>query len=587
MLRLLYQPKALFVFLLIALLLIQSTVLAMPLDEVESNTSAQNGTLIYDLVYSIGDQGYYLDSISLQSYPIEAQAGHLNFFSANEYYAIHGQAPDPYCLINKQQVILWCFPSDVINVQISWLPDNQSFWAVIVKYGNTSVARINATNGAILETITPEDFGIVQNPYPAVFINDINATANLATFLKETGSELFITNLTQRAIELTITLPNVNPLTNRPGIQSVRLSPNGRYVSYFIECFKVDTCDSELVVRDLQTNQEIRHTISFPNDQDPLLISGLFWSQESNQIAFVTVPEEIELGNRIYIYDLANQSFQMISEGYSQAGLQALLWSPNGDLAQSICQVPGYPCELSLFMADGQRINLVEISDNITDAGILAWIPRGWIEVPNFCTHSPLTSPDLLTALNAANANPDPDTICLDATVSYSLTCQTGEGNLPIITSPITIQGNGATLTCTVGGPTLLQVAASGSLTLQNVTVVAASTPTATPTFTPTETPTNTPTFTATSTPTATPTITNTATATATFTNTPTFTATHTPTITATPTRTPTRTHTATNTATPTLTRTNTPTFTATHTPTATRTRTVTPTPTFTPRNFD
>jgi WD40 repeat protein len=326
------------------------------------------------------------------------------------------------------------------------------------------------------------------------------------------------------------------------------------------------------------------------------------WSNNNSKLVIGTVSGEVSLfsvdtGDRLHFTVIENFVIRDVmwhpnSRHYAGAASDGYVRIWDSQTSQQVAQfgTGSSPMHALAFSPDGSKLaygsenGIVEIVSliGITD-----------------CTHNPLTSPDLLTALSSANANPDPDTICLDATVSYSLTCQTGEGNLPIITSPITIQGNGATVTCTVGGPTLLQVAASGSLTLQNVTVVAASTPTATPTFTPTETPTNTPTFTATNTPTATPTFTNTATATATFTNTPTFTATHTPTITATPTRThtptitptptrtPTRTNTATNTATPTLTRTNTPTFTATHTPTATRTRTVTPTPTFTPRNFD
>jgi WD40 repeat protein len=342
-------------------------------------------------------------------------------------------------------------------------------------------------------------------------------------------------------------------------------------------------------------------------------INALAWSPNGNQIATGN------LAGNIKLWDASNLQFastvRLVSEdpnsiNFPNTAIQAMTFSADSnflyalqgdgqllkfDLAtnqvtQTVTLTDG-PIEIAAFSPDGSKLAYINNSGALIFYNLLSTTPT--------CTHSPLTSPDLLTALSSANTNPDLDTICLDATVSYSLICQTGEGNLPIITSPITIQGNGATVTCTVGGPTLLQVAASGSLTLQNVTVVAASTPTATPTFTPTETPTNTPTFTVTNTPTATPTFTNTATATATFTNTPTFTATHTPTITATPTRThtptitptptrtPTRTNTATNTATPTLTRTNTPTFTATHTPTATRTRTVTPTPTFTPRNFD
>lgn len=110
--------------------------------------------------------------------------------------------------------------------------------------------------------------------------------------------------------------------------------------------------------------------------------------------------------------------------------------------------------------------------------------------------------------------------------------------------------------------------------------LIASTTPTNTPTATPTRTPTRPPTPTAT--PTATRTPTATPTRTPTWTSTPTGIPTWTPTSTSTPTATttPTKTPTRTSTWTPTATRTPTPTATRTPTPTATATRTNTPTAT-------
>ncbi|MGH9368701.1 MAG: PKD domain-containing protein, partial [Thermoanaerobaculia bacterium] len=113
-----------------------------------------------------------------------------------------------------------------------------------------------------------------------------------------------------------------------------------------------------------------------------------------------------------------------------------------------------------------------------------------------------------------------------------------------------------------------------------NVTVTAASVPTATPTRTATASPTRTATNTATAAPTATRTATATATRTATATVT--RTATQTPSATATRTATATPTRTATNTATATSPPTRTATATATTTATATRTVTASPTRTAT-----
>jgi hypothetical protein len=86
----------------------------------------------------------------------------------------------------------------------------------------------------------------------------------------------------------------------------------------------------------------------------------------------------------------------------------------------------------------------------------------------------------LIAAIDAANANPNPDTITL-ATGTYSLTAVNnttdGPNGLPSITSPITIVGNGAAIERNLPSSNLLlrfrifHVAATGNLTLRNLTV--------------------------------------------------------------------------------------------------------------------
>jgi hypothetical protein len=83
---------------------------------------------------------------------------------------------------------------------------------------------------------------------------------------------------------------------------------------------------------------------------------------------------------------------------------------------------------------------------------------------------------ELIVAINDANANPGADTINLAAASTYTLTATNdGDNGLPVITSEITINGNGATIarSSAVGTPNfrIFRVAADGNLTLNDLTV--------------------------------------------------------------------------------------------------------------------
>ncbi len=83
----------------------------------------------------------------------------------------------------------------------------------------------------------------------------------------------------------------------------------------------------------------------------------------------------------------------------------------------------------------------------------------------------------LISAIFAANTNPDLDTLCLATGSTYTLTTvnntTSGANGLPPITSPLTIVGNGATITRDPAAPAfrLLFVDDTGDLTLQDVTL--------------------------------------------------------------------------------------------------------------------
>jgi hypothetical protein len=94
--------------------------------------------------------------------------------------------------------------------------------------------------------------------------------------------------------------------------------------------------------------------------------------------------------------------------------------------------------------------------------------------------------PCLIAAINTANANPDPDTINLEAG-TYTLSASASGGpfepnGLPVISSPIMLQGAGAAATIVQRDPALdlqvpvpifrvLQVSLSGALKLDSLTI--------------------------------------------------------------------------------------------------------------------
>lgn len=90
------------------------------------------------------------------------------------------------------------------------------------------------------------------------------------------------------------------------------------------------------------------------------------------------------------------------------------------------------------------------------------------------CTTTAANPSALVNAITAANADGNSaDTICLTANSTYSFFSASNSIALPSITTPITIIGNGAILEHSSGAPQFraFNVTASGSLTLQNMTV--------------------------------------------------------------------------------------------------------------------
>ncbi len=81
----------------------------------------------------------------------------------------------------------------------------------------------------------------------------------------------------------------------------------------------------------------------------------------------------------------------------------------------------------------------------------------------------------LIAAINAANANPDADEISLADNATYTLTeydnILVGDNGLPVISTSITITGNGATITRADDALAFRIMAVTGTLALNNLTI--------------------------------------------------------------------------------------------------------------------
>ena len=83
------------------------------------------------------------------------------------------------------------------------------------------------------------------------------------------------------------------------------------------------------------------------------------------------------------------------------------------------------------------------------------------------------TSAALSAAITQANSQVGPDTLSLAAGCTYTLNAAVGNNGLPVLSTDITIQGNGATIRRDTAGPRfrLLEVAAGATVIIDNVTL--------------------------------------------------------------------------------------------------------------------
>lgn len=245
---------------------------------------------------------------------------------------------------------------------------------------------------------------------------------------------------------------------------------------------------------------------------------GWNWSPDNTQIAF-GAQQLIAMG---YPFDFGIMTINLVSRTYHAFELNDdyimnIVWLPSGD-------------GLLIAFADGElyRLNFSDESLQFVDdhvSSLFAWYPPTIVsptltptsissetttytpsptatdtptatftptetptntltptatptETPSVACTAIVSADDtagLISAINTANSSPSTtDTLCLTSGSTYTVSSAVGSGNgLPAITSPITIVGNAATIQRSSGAPSfrLFLVAASGNLTLQNLTI--------------------------------------------------------------------------------------------------------------------
>lgn len=277
-------------------------------------------------------------------------------------------------------------------------------------------------------------------------------------------------------ITLPLDLPGRGDLMYCP-----RFSPQGQYLT--ARAIVDDALTGLALVS--PTGQIIRTVGS-----DRLQQAGIEWMEcpvwRSDETAFYFLGG-LEGTAELFRYDLADDTFVHLKQLYPPDPQEAVFRGGS----------PHLPMRLA---PDDATLAITFWENSATDIRILAptneWIIYGGVGTSMPVGASPIWMPPLpapplacsftitagddtalISAINAANANPDPDTICLAAGSTYTLTAHHnttfGANGLPPITTDITLVGNGATIARDATAPPfrLLLVSATGALTLDDVTL--------------------------------------------------------------------------------------------------------------------
>ncbi|KAB2892924.1 MAG: WD40 repeat domain-containing protein, partial [Bacteroidetes bacterium] len=272
-------------------------------------------------------------------------------------------------------------------------------------------------------------------------------------------------------------LPSFSPLPSPYGVEMIAWHPSGQWIATH------DSGDN-LIITDVSVDPPQTVASWTIPDRDP---SGLEWSPDG-QYLLISDGDQREGRNNIFIlaWDDSTQTLEQERVLTNDTRVQWLQWRGHRLLTmsedraidiwdtdtwqlESVIERANWPVEYQwnalALTPDGTELAYISPEGNH-----IVSLPIGTVA----CTFSPANSTDLLTAIADANGTPEPDTICLIDSATYTFTTAHIPLNaLPAITSEITIIGNGATLSRQAGSPLFgfFEVNTGGSLTLDNLTL--------------------------------------------------------------------------------------------------------------------
>ena len=334
-----------------------------------------------------------------------------------------GPSPDKATLqvwrVNTQQLVFEYFGLS-IHSGVTWNQQSTRLaFAIPTGLGSDNLLIFDTAGNQIAE-LTPPVSGLIDRIA-------WNSDGNLIAF--NTNSNLHIWDF---ALNQYLASPT-NSFEFESSLYFSAISNQLAYVEY------IDNLDSETIsIWDPDTSQEVGQLLGHQG-----MIFTFDW--QADRIASVGLDGTVRIWN--------SQTFQQVAE-YPQGFITQVQLSPDSNT----------------LLTNGPDPSTYQTVDPLT----------GQVLSANYCaiTIAAGDVPGLVSAINAANANPDPDTLCLAAgTFTLTAVDNTGHGpnGLPSITSAITLRGlgSGATLTRDPAAPTfrILHVQSSSSLTLDNLTL--------------------------------------------------------------------------------------------------------------------
>jgi predicted outer membrane repeat protein len=194
------------------------------------------------------------------------------------------------------------------------------------------------------------------------------------------------------------------------------------------------------------------------------------WSPDGQRIAFAA--DLLTSGDpQLDIYVMSRDGQNVTPLNTNGMGIQGLDWSPDGRQIVFDSAHEGNP---QIYVVNVNGSSMVRVTNDTETNSDPAWAP-GQGSVPTPCDYSVPSGAtvELVEAVNQANANNDASIICLETDGYYSISDTGSAPILPVISTEITITGNGASIVRDLAAPPfrIFYVDTSGILHLNNVTI--------------------------------------------------------------------------------------------------------------------